>query len=273
MKFLNKLERKLGKYAVRNLTTIIILGYVIGYILLMMGYDYLEPFMFDPEKILSGQVWRIVTWVITPPGDLSIWTLVMLFFYYSIGKDLERTWGDFLYNVYIFAGLFFTMLGSVIVYLILQAMGIPFAGYVSTYYLCLSMFLAFALEYPNVQVLLFFIIPVKVKWLAYIDVGFLLVSFYHNNWVGRTLIITSLLNFIILYLSTRNYKKIAPSELKRKKKYRKQVQAAKNITGHKCAICGATDETNPELQFRYCSKCNGNYEYCNKHLFTHEHVK
>lgn len=272
MKFLDKLERKFGRYAIHNLSLYLIGGYVIGYLFLLTGViPYLS---LNPSLIMSGQIWRLVTWIITPPESLSIFTVIMLYFYYSLGTTLERTWGAFRYNVYILSGMLFTVVGVMVLYGISAIFQLPVSiDYVSTYFLCMSIFLAFAMEYPNMYVYLLGILPVKVKWMAYLEVVYLLFTLYAGNWVTRVVIICCLLNFILLFLATRNYKRISPSEIKRKHNYRQQIKTAQSMSIHKCAICGQTSETNPDLQFRYCSKCNGNYEYCQNHLFTHTHVQ
>lgn len=291
MKFLDKLERKFGRYAISNLTTYIILGYIIGYVLEIisvfskvniLGYLSLNPYMI----FHYGQVWRIFTWVITPPSDFSIFTLIMLFFYYSIGRDLEYTIGRFRYNVYIFSGILMTTVGVLAMYGISVLTGnqlnqFLFASYsdqfISTYYLTLSIFLAFAVCYPDMKVLLYFFIPIKMKWLAIFDgvlIGMSLVSAIMSKmWILVFIILISMMNFLIFFFSTRNYKRVSPKEIHRKRQYYKQVQPKANVTRHKCAICGRTEETNPELSFRFCSKCNGNYEYCQDHLFSHQHVQ
>lgn len=299
MKFIDKLERKLGRFAISNLTTYIIIGYVIGYVLqilaLLTKVNLLSWLTLDPYLIFRGQIWRLFTWVLTPPSNFGIFTLIMLFFYYSIGNQLEQTLGRFRYNLYIFSGILMTTVGVIILYFLYAYGIIPgeliiprewsgvalppiifsalMSGLVSTYYLCLSIFLAFAVCYPNMRVLVYFIIPVKMKWLAVLDGVFLLVSFVLNPWVIRILILISMLNFIIFFISARNFRRVSPKEIHRKQQFYRQVRPSPNITRHKCAICGRTEETAPELTFRFCSKCNGNYEYCQDHLFSHQHVQ
>ena len=288
LKFLNKLERKIGKYAITNLSLYIIIAYVIGYILVLTGS--VEFISLNPYYIARGQIWRIITWIIVPPSSLDIFTIIMLYFYYQIGSALERTWGAFRYNVYIFSGIIFTVVGAVVLYLITTANGLDglAAGYLvsqgfSTYYINLSIFLAFAATYPNVQVLLFFVIPVKMKWMAYIDAVILAYQFIISGAAGRIAIVMSLLNFIVFFLGTRDFKRVSPKEMYRKKSFQRATAGAytssaggggrsTGITKHKCAICGRTEKDSPDLEFRFCSKCNGNYEYCNEHLFTHKHI-
>ena len=286
MKILNKLERKFGRYAIPNLTTYIIVGYIIGYVLeifqVFTKINVLSWLTLNPYAIFQGQIWRIFTWVITPPSDFSIFTLVMLFFYFSIGRNLESTLGVFRYNVYIFSGIIMTTIGVLILYGVSVLTGdimnqLLFAAYsdqlITTYYLMLSIFLAFAVCYPNLRILMYFIIPIKMKWLAIFDGILLVASFILSPWIVRIIILISMLNFLIFFFSTRNYRRISPQEIHRKQEFRRKIQPTPNITRHKCAICGRTEETNPELTFRFCSKCNGNYEYCQDHLFSHEHVQ
>ena len=284
-RFLNSLERKIGKYAITNLSLYIIIAYVIGYILALTGS--VEFISLNPYYISKGQVWRVVTWLLVPPGSFDIFTIIMLYFYYQIGKALENTWGAFRYNVYIFSGIIFTVIGAVVLYLISTANGLDAvsagalvsAGF-STYYINLSIFLAFAATYPNVQVLLFFVIPVKMKWMAYVYVILLAYQFIASGTAGRIAIVMSLLNFIVFFLSTRNYRSVSPKEMYRKRAFRNATSAAsenrggsRTITKHKCAICGRTEKDGDNLEFRFCSKCNGNYEYCNEHLFSHKHIE
>ena len=275
--FLNKMERKIGKYAIKNLSLYLIIGYVIGYILRFTGS--IEFLNLNPYKILIGQVWRVFTWILMPPSSFSIFTIIMLFFYYSLGTSLERTWGTFRYNVYIFSGMLFTLLGAFALYFIYVYLGhnpAPIVGgfvseAFSTYYVNLSIFLAFAACYPDMRVMLYFIIPIKIKWMAYLDIAILAISFFSGNMAIKVAIISSLLNFLLFFLTTRNFKRVSPKEIHRKVEYRRQTNDAVKIHKHKCAVCGRTEDDGDDLEFRFCSKCNGNYEYCQNHLFTHTH--
>lgn len=284
MNFLNKMERKFGRYAIPELTKYIILCYVIGYVLIvlqnMTGVSIMGYLALSPYHILHGQIWRLVSWVLIPPSGLDIFTIIMLLFYYSLGTALERTWGEFRYNVYIFSGILFTVIGAFLLYFIggLQ-ISLYGASIISTYYINLSIFLAFAANYPDMQVLLYFVIPIKIKWMAYLDIAYLAYNFIrvsgYGAWAVRMMIIVSLLNFIIFFFMTRNYKSISPREIHRKQQFKKAVhpKMTPNITKHKCAVCGRTENDGDDLEFRFCSKCNGNYEYCQEHLFTHTHIK
>ena len=287
-KFSYKFEKKFGKYAIQNLTLILIACYAVGYVISMFNASFLHYLTLDPYKILHGQVWRIFTWVIIPPGGLDIFTIIMLMFYYSIGSILERTWGTYRYNVYIFSGMLFTVLGSFLcmgfVYLtnwqVLTASpetaAMVFAtgaSYFSTYYINMSIFMAFAATYPDMRVLLMFVIPVKMKWMGILDAVLMLWTIVVGGTFEKFAVVASMLNFVVFFFTTRNKVRITPKQIKRRVEYHQQVQKAARSTRHKCAVCGRTEADDDTLEFRYCSKCNGNYEYCQDHLFTHEHVQ
>ncbi|MCD8075662.1 MAG: hypothetical protein LUF27_11670 [Lachnospiraceae bacterium] len=273
MDFLNKMERKFGKYAIPNLPAILIALYVAGYIIELINSNVIWYLYLSPTMILRGQIWRLVTWVIIPPYSLDVFVIITLYFYFSIGKTLERTWGVFRFNVYIFSGMLFTIIGAFLLYFIAHVDG---AYYFSTYYVCMSMFLAFAVTYPDMQVLLMFIIPIKMKWLGILYGALLLASLVQGNIATRVAIVVSLLNFVIYFAMTRNLFRYSPHEIHRRNEFNrkvKKVQPNKGNTRHRCAVCGRTEKDGDHLEFRYCSKCEGNYEYCQDHLFTHQHKR
>lgn len=345
MSIIDKLERKFGRYAIKNLIYYILGGYVVGYLLAIFDnalglYQYIT---LEPALVMKGQVWRLFTWIFTPPQSLNLWVIFMFLLYYFIGKALEQNMGAFRYNLYIFSGWFFMTLGAMLVYWISN--GVSHGSYaismdISTYYINMASFLAFAVIYPDMRLYLFGIIPLKVKWLAWFDVIYLgleiisgislifmllsgntyateMLSYYgysSSYMIAVSItevfcIIISLLNFLIFFLSNRNFKRLAPHERQRRANFRRSAEAgrrenASRMAGgfaagagassssrkkkeqknsyrpaggsaivHKCAVCGRTSKEYPELQFRYCSKCAGNHEYCQDHIFTHEHVK
>lgn len=297
MNFIGKLERKFGKYAISNLITYVLGAYVIGYVLSMVMPEFYQYLTLSPELVCKGQIWRVFTWICTIPEEFNLFIVFMFMFYYWIGTTLERYWGTFRYNLYMISGWFFMTVGAMLVYVIsLIATGDGISLSVNTYYINMTSFLAFATLFPDTQVYLMMVIPIKMKWLAIADVALLGYSLLQNisilvrytdleiyiatggemnreYFIARCVgIIISVLNFVIFYFGTRNYKRYSPSEIKRKKTYRRQVEEAKGITRHKCAICGRTENDGEGLVFRFCSKCEGNYEYCQDHLFTHEHV-
>lgn len=302
MKFIYKLERKFGHLAINNLMKYVVILYVLGFFVNMVNPDfYYRYLMLDIDKILHGQVWRIVTFLIQPIEDNIFYLFLSVYLYYMIGNSLERQWGAFRFNLYFLSGILFNILATVIIYIVTKlTIGYGYSYPISITYINQSMFFAFALMYSNVQFLLFFVIPVKVKYLAWIYGGIIAYNVFSYLRVGFTTtdilmktgcfsaafsIVVALANFLIFFFMTRNYKKVSFKEYKRKAQFRKSVNEGRagsnvvnfngrtTITRHKCAVCGRTELDDDSLEFRFCSKCDGNYEYCSEHLYTHEHVK
>lgn len=285
MKFIDKLERKFGRFGIPNLTIYMIVCYVIGYALMIVNPGILNWLSLEPAYILRGQVWRLVTWVLYPPSTSGVlwFAIAVLFFYYPIGTSLERTIGTFKYTLYILSGVIFTILGAFILYFLLGG-NVLVGNVFSTYYISLSTFLAYAMCYPDMQVLLMFIIPVKMKWMAIFYVVIVVYEMIQyimaGAWYLVIPIVASLLNFIIFYFGTKDFSRYNPKEVHRRNEFRRAMEpqgrmksGSGSVAKHKCAICGRTELDDPNLEFRFCSRCNGNYEYCQDHLFTHTHVK
>ena len=284
MNFLNKMERKIGKYAIPNLMIYLIAAYCIGFVIYTVNPNFMLMLTLSPYHILHGQVWRLITWILMPTDTRVFSLLIMALLYYQLGSALERSWGTFRFNVYIFCGMLFTVIGAFILYGIYAAAGTGSLETISlissltftTNYINLTIFLAFAVMYPEMQILLFFIIPVKMKWMAVVYAVLIAINLILTSWGGRIAIIMSILNFLIFFLSTRNYRRVSPKEIHRKQVFKAQMREPRRggmVTKHKCAVCGRTELDDPNLEFRFCSKCDGNYEYCQDHLFTHQHIK
>ncbi len=290
---LNKLEKKFGRFAIPNLTLYLIGSYVLGYILSFVGDGAaLSWIAFYPPLILSGEIWRLISWVIMPAGSFDILMVLMLFIFYQFGTILEKTWGSFRFNVYVLSGIIITVIGGFITYAISPAASFTLMSF-STYYISLSIFLAVAAMYPNMEVMLYFIIPIKFKWAAVIHLAYLGYMCFKAFSVGAigtvVLIIASLVNCaLMMYLVKNDYTSPGAQfkNARRKAEFKRKVNegrkeaasmgyrnASGTVTKHKCAICGRTELDGDELEFRFCSKCEGNYEYCQDHLFTHQHVK
>lgn len=298
---MSRFERKFGKYAIRNLSLILIICYAVGYLLQLVAPNFVNYLQLDPYLIINKfQIWRIFTWLLIPPDTFNFFTLIMLYFYYSLGTSLEMVWGTYKYNVYLLSGFLFTVLGAFGIYafsfvfsdeMVWASMVASIPLYISTYYVNMSIFLAYAATFPESKVYIFFVLPVKVKVLGIIYAVILIYEFItyamHGAVVLCVVIVVSLLNFVLFFFIQRKKLRLSPGNFNtRRYEFRKaETEAAKKaaqhqnekkdskVTRHKCAVCGRTDVTNPELSFRFCSKCNGNYEYCETHLFTHKHVE
>lgn len=303
---MSEFERRFGKYAIKNLSLVMILCYAAGYLVEMITPSLINYLTLNPYAIIHGQVWRLFTWVLIPPSSSNIiFVLIMLFFYFSIGTALERTWGTYRYNVYIFSGMLFTIVGAFLMMFIsflvypelLSSASADKASlyfqinsmFFSTYYVSMSIFLAYAVTFPDAVVLLYFIIPLKVKWLGIIYAAFLgyeaIGSLVTGVWQKTLAMAASLLNFLIFWrFSSGTFSQwVRSRNMGSSTGFRHTAKTVKfkhgaysgsaKVTKHKCAICGRTDADSPDMQFRFCSKCEGNFEYCEEHLYTHKHVK
>ena len=289
MKWLDKLERKYGKYAIPNLMYYVIMLYIVGFVINIVAPElYTEYLALDAQAILHGQIWRIFTFIIQPPNSSYFFILFALYLYYMIGKTLEYMWGAFRFNLYFFSGMLLHVIACLLIYLIF---GMNFQ--MGSFYLNMSLFFVYVALFPDAEFLLFFIIPIKAKWLGIIEGAYFAITIAAGFIVpvGSPLwfsllqagvmalpansisALLSLLNFIIFFLGS-NRNRFSPKQVHRRKTYHKKVQVSGiNNTHHRCAICGRTEKDGEDLEFRYCSKCAGNYEYCQDHLFTHEHRK
>ena len=271
VKFMDKLERKLGKYAIRNLMLYIILGNIAVYLLCMFNTNLVSYLYLDPEAVLSGQVWRLITFLFIPPSiSYSQFFLVALslYFYYFIGKMLENQWGAFRFNVFYLIGVICTIVVSLIFNF----------SVVGASYLNESLFLAFATLFPNMQVLLFFFIPIKVKWMGIFVAALMIFQFFAGGWAIKLMILASFLNYILFFWPVL-WDKIKYG--RRREQYFKKVnfkngsggKIIQDVAFHRCCICGKTEKDDPNMQFRYCSQCDGSREYCMDHLYDHVHYK
>lgn len=309
MSFIDKLERKFGKFAIKNLMIYVIAMYTVGVLVAAFWPEVYDNYLcLDVSRVMQGEVWRVVTFIILPPTTNYLWIAISLYCYYFLGTTLERTWGSFKFNLYYFSGVIFTVIAAFIIYYVF--------GYVyimGIWYINMALFLAFALMYSDVVFQLFFIFPIRARTLAYID-GALIVAqivfgyasvFLSDNFkiglmrIGivpsqaiATEALVSLFNFVIFMLATNVKRKNKAQrdfnnayKQAMKEQYEKAAKEAKQRTElksklsgkgaglliHKCAVCGKTNLDNPDMEFRFCSKCNGQ-EYCSEHLYTHIHI-
>lgn len=318
-----RMEQKYGKYALDNLPLWLVAFSGIGYFLQAALPGVVEYLYLNPYLVLHGQIWRLFTWVLVPDGSFgtglsgAIMMAFVLYCYYILGNNLQFAMGKFRYNVYIFSGLIFTVIGGFVLYGVATvqfAEVIEFLGeegaknvftiystvvvdgesvllpavwfrQISTDYIKMSMLLAIAAIYPDAVFRINMLIPIKAKYLGFFYAALMAYSFMMGNISSRIIMVASLLNFILFFFATRDYRRLSPKEQKRKMEYRKKMRQAQQtgntsthqgrtvITRHKCSICGRTELDDETLEFRYCSKCEGNYEYCSEHLYTHEHVR
>ncbi len=301
MKWFAKMERKFGRYAIRGLMRYVVVISILGTFLGVFNQGIYENYLsLDIYQILHGQVWRLVTFVLYPSvslrgGEAAFFNIILyaisLYVYFNIGSVLERIWGSFRFNAFYFTGILLTVLAAFGYYLVLTnaqssvfafMISMRLAGVISLDNLNLSLFLVFAFLFPETRFYFNFIIPVKAKWLGYLYLGFNAIQIMNHIQIGEfqsimsmLLIVAALVDFVIFYLIARNPQGFgaAMRQKKRRVVYRNTAQQHTSGPRHRCAVCGRTEKDSPALEFRFCSKCEGNYEYCSDHLFTHEHVR
>lgn len=227
---------------------------------------------FSRDAIFSGQIWRLITFVFVPQSSGLVWVVISAYFYYWIGSLLEREWGTTKFTVFYMSGVVLNILFGLV------------TGYASMWYVNLSMFFAFATLYGDMRVLLFFFIPIKVKWLAWLDAALfawdILQFLLSGHYLLALLPLVAILNYFIYFWQDFRYlfagiKRRASPNVVNFKKAQKQAQKKAKETGgyaHKCAVCGITDADDPNMEFRYCSKCDGYYCYCMNHINNHVHI-
>lgn len=280
--WLDRFCAKHPRFGIPNLMLYIAIGNVAIYLIdlfSMGGVSLASMLSFDRYAILHGQVWRLFTFVfISMSGDLLMrgtgifFVAISAYFYWWIGSLLEREWGTAKFTVFYLGGVVLNILFGLV------------AGFADMYYVNLSMFFAFATLYGDMQVLLFFILPIKVKWLAWIDGALfawaVLSSLLRGSWIGALLPVVAILNFFVFfwqdfrYLFARAKRRSSPTVINFKKAQKQARKKAKETGGytHKCAVCGITDADDPSMEFRYCSKCDGYYCYCKNHINNHVHI-
>ena len=292
MNFIDRLEKRYPNFGVSNLMIYVIAISGLGMLISMVNpYIYYQYLSLDFYQIFHhGQVWRLITFLLCPSAGGSgssglFWFVIMAWVYYSIGSNLERIWGRFRFTLFYLSGIVMILIVTLAAYLIMgivypaQEVGIWLGMQVTLEYVTESLFLAFALVFPDVQFLLFFIIPVKAKWLSIfyfaLDAYQIIQGIMMKSYYPVALIVVSLINIFIFFFFAKGRQGMAAHDrqTKRKTEFKQKMhESEKKGPIHRCAICGRTEIDAPELDFRYCSKCDGRYEYCSEHLFTHEHV-
>ena len=267
------------RFGIPNLMRYIVIGTAAVYILMVLtrnnDANALSFLSFNLNGLLHGEIWRIVTFIFVPGDMRPFWLIVALYFYYWIGSSLEREWGTARFTLYYLSGALLTVLGVVIVSLIT---GNHYLTIYGTGYVNLSMFLAFAVLFPDVQVLLFFIIPIKVKYLAYLDAALFVFGVITMSFPLNLLPVVAVLNYLV-YCGDWLFDFFRPSHVRQRQKTvnfkrearRIQREQANKPYHYKCAVCGRTDADHPELEFRYCSRCVGYHCFCQDHINNHIH--
>lgn len=258
MKLLNRLERRLSPFAVHHVTLGLVVLQSLTWFLVLARPEMWGNMVLDRSLLMQGEWWRLVSFVALPPASNPLFLFFALWLLYLMGTALEAQWGAYHYNLYLLIGYVATV----------ASVFIAPDGIATNAYLMGSIFLAFAFLYPDFQLLLFFILPVRVKWIALITWIFYFFAFAFGDWLTRALVIASVLNFLLFF---------GVDILQRMRHgHRRMVRkmgtlATQDDAINRCIICGATEKSNPRMEFRYCPECAGTPCYCMTHMLSHVH--
>ena len=264
-----------------NLMLYIVLGTAVVYLMSMMIRNYFlyDLLYFDRERILHGQIWRLFTYPLTYYTSNFLLTAISLFCYYSIGRAMESIWGTLKFNLFYLTGV-----------VMMDIYCLIFGGTASVTYLNLSLFLSYATLFPDAHFLLFFIIPIKAWFFALFDLIIVAIDLFTSPFPYNLFSVISLANYFLFFgkdvlnvipLSWRTKLRqlLHGKSVKQKPKIieftagsQERASTKANYT-HRCTVCGRTDVSNPELEFRYCSRCKGYYCYCQDHINNHSHIQ
>ena len=289
---MKKLRNRFDRFCFRhrdkgipNLMMYIALGSALVYIINMIDktYTLYNILCFDRTAILQGQIWRLFTYPLVFDMGGLLYTAIGLICYYSLGRAIENSWGTFRFNLFYFTGM-----------LLMNIYCMIFGCSASTDYLNLSLFLAYATMYPDAQFLFLFIIPVKARIFALLDLLLMVFGLVMYPFPYNLFSVIALANYFLFFgkdmvnvfpmswrMNTRRLFRKAPAKQQKAKtipfpnagSYQATVAKPQAPYTHKCTICGRTDVSDPELEFRYCSRCKGYHCYCQDHISNHSHVE
>ncbi len=266
MSLLSRLESRFGRWAVPNLTTILIAGQVLLYFLQVTRAgqgNELAKIHLLPSAVLQGEVWRLVTFLFTPPPTRSLFVIFYWILMYLFGTSLEQQWGTFRYNIFLLVGYLASIAAAFI------AFGFGYDIIAQNGFLYSTLFLAFARMFPDYTIHLYFILPIKIKWLALL----LWISYAYGllkgDGMSRMMIVASVLNYLLFFgrEHLQDWK-----QGNRRRQHQTQAKVAAKRIQHQCLVCELNSNTSPKTLFRYCSKCEGQSCYCPEHIQDHEHI-
>lgn len=261
MRLLDLLDKKFGRFAIPNLTIYLIAGQSFFYLMYQTGKLERSATYLSANLLMQGEWWRLFTLPFDPPRQSLIFTLIAWYFFYMLGSTLEEHWGAFRYNAYLLLGCLMTVAVSFL---------IP-AYPVSNSFLAGSVFLAFATLFPDYQILLFFVLPVRIKWLALLTWLSYAYQMVFGDWATRLTVLAATANFLVFFA-----RDISTDLRYGKRQFVKKAAGLarkEDLPRHRCSICGSTEESHPHMDFRYCPQCKGQFCYCKEHIFSHQHKK
>jgi hypothetical protein len=277
MSLLSQLERRFRRFAIPNLTTILVAGQACLYIASKLPQGIaIERVLLVPSRVMEGEVWRLFTFLFAPPTDRPLFVIFYFLLFHMFGTTLERQWGAFRFNMFILVGWMANVAAAFIASALLGnfdadlGFASQFAAVVApNEYLYSSLFLAFARLYPDFIINLFFILPIRIKWLAllmWIAYGY---GVIRGPSMARLLIIATVINYLIFF-GPEHWRELRHGH--RRRSFQSKAKKSTAAPTHQCRVCGLNSNDSPKTAFRYCSKCEGQACYCPDHIRDHEHV-
>lgn len=262
MPLLNRFERRLERYAIPNISLYLVGGQVLFWAVSFLGFFDLERIALLPAEVMAGEAWRLITFLFLPPNAHPVFIAFAWYMFYLMGSALEEQWGVVRYNLFLFIGWALTV-------------GLTFmlpGSYATNVFLAGSVFLAFAYLNPDFELLLFFILPVKIKWLALLQWLFYGYALIFGLWPVRLAVLASIGNFLCFFARDIIHRLRTGRRQMAHRARHVATQSEESEPRHRCVICGKTEISHPQMDFRYCSKCAHDECYCAEHLGTHTHT-
>ncbi len=263
---IDKFCAKHPRFGIPNLAMYVAIGQVaVGILDLIMRGRLTAAMTFYSPYILRGEVWRLITFILVPSASNPFWLLLGCYVTFWTGQMLEREWGTAKFSLFYLCGVLWSIVGGMVL------------GSASIYYIHLSFFLVIATMYSEMQVLFMFVVPMKMKWLALLDVALILLDGLQYGLIVVLWAVPSFINYFIFTWPFWSMKlgfarrKADPQVINFKRAQKKAQETGGYM--HKCAVCGLTDQDDPNMEFRYCSKCDGYYCYCANHINNHVHIR
>lgn len=279
MSLLSRLERRFGRFAIPNLTTALVVGQAALYVANLAPHGIaLDRVQLIPARVLQGEWWRVLTFLFAPPNERPLFVVFYFILIHLFGSTLEQHWGAFRFNLFILVGWLANVAAAFLAYAVVGA-AIPdgmgplketLQGlYAPNGFLFFSLFLAFARLYPDFILNLFFVLPIRIKWLAliaWVGYAYLLLR---GPWMTRMLVLATVLNYL-LFFGPEHMREFRQQH--RRRSFQTKAKKATAAARHQCRVCGVNSTDSPKTLFRYCSKCEGQACYCPDHIRDHEHV-
>jgi len=255
---IDRLERKFNRFVIPRLTYALIAGQVIVFLMVQVDDSLLDRLLLDPHQVAAGEYWRLVTFVFLPSSDSWLMFLIFVWVNLLFGRALEQQWGDFKFNLYMLLGYLTSVVTAIL-------FNIPLGNFS----LMMAIFFAFAVEFPDFELLLLFVLPIKVRFLAiFVWFMILLPLVFHPG--PSTLADLMALGHYFVFFGPGIVARLKAR--RRREVFETRMEQLEEIFMHRCEACGMTEDDDSEMMFRVCSKCNDGQEYCETHIRDHEHV-